>query len=241
MNSADLFRINLPGINILLPLYLDAIEFYLRIDFPSYLHYHPEMKSKANLPAIRERFTRIRAQCIQILLSIMSLPFHYEHLTQRLFEDYLEKSHDVQTTTIITCSQYRSRIFGLLTIALNLEQDAANAQLLFGNRVDVNNEDDMTSSAHSGMIRLACSLSAHYEQEQPTVDGSTRGTKHSRTPSRSDLLASTFEDADQAVILICVKGTSDSLLFLSALDTLLSLVTDPMCQLSKNVLFSMAK
>jgi hypothetical protein len=156
---------------------LDAIEFYLRIDFPSYLHYHPEMKSKANLPAIRDRFTRIRAQCIQILLSIISLPFHYEHLPQRLFEDYLEKSHDVQMTTIKTCSQYRSRIFELLGIALNREQDAANAQLLFGKIADANGEDNVTSSAHSGTIRLACSLAAHYEQEQPRVDGSTRSTE----------------------------------------------------------------
>jgi hypothetical protein len=34
-----------------------------------------------------------------------------------------------------------------------------------------------------------------------------------------------------AVILICDKGTNDSHLFLAALDTLISIVTDPICQL----------
>jgi len=33
------------------------------------------------------------------------------------------------------------------------------------------------------------------------------------------------------VLLICDKGTNDSQLFLVALDTLISFVTDPVCQL----------
>jgi hypothetical protein len=33
------------------------------------------------------------------------------------------------------------------------------------------------------------------------------------------------------VIIICDKGTNDSQLFLTALDTLISIVTDPICQL----------
>ncbi len=84
-----------------------------------------------NVSSIHDRFIRIRSKCIQILMSIVSLPFHYEHLQQHLFEDYLEKSHDVQVT-IKTFSQYRFRIFPLLLMALQLEQDTTNAQLLFG-------------------------------------------------------------------------------------------------------------
>jgi hypothetical protein len=80
-------------------------------------------------------------------MSIVSLPFHYERLQQHLFEDYLEKSHDVQTTTIKTFAEYRTRILTLLLAALQTEQDTTNAQLLFGT------------------IRLACSLVAHYEQQ----------------------------------------------------------------------------
>lgn len=41
----------------------------------------------------------------------------------------------------------------------------------------------------------------------------------------------TTEYLSHAVLLICDKGTNDSQLFLVALDTLISFVTDPICQL----------
>ncbi len=47
------------------------------------------------------------------------------------------------------------------------------------------------------------------------------------------------EYLSHAVILICDKGTNDSHLFLAALDTLISIVTDPICQLRMN--FSRSK
>ncbi|CAF1075055.1 unnamed protein product [Adineta steineri] len=199
LNSADLFRINLRGINILLPLYLDAIEYYLQNDFQTYIHNHFNTKGIVNSSTIHDRFIRIRSKCIQILMSVVSLPFHYEYLQQHLFEDYLEKSHDVQVT-LKTFSQYRSKIFPLLLMALQTEQDTTNAQLLFGT------------------IRLACSLAAHFERQQEQSED-----KIQKDPT-SDYLS-------HAVLLICDKGTNDSQLFLAALDTLISLVTDPVCQL----------
>ena len=131
MHSADLFRINLRGVNILLPLYLEAIEYYLKNDFQTYLNMRPAMKTVANQSLVLERFIRIRSKSIQILMSIVSLPFHYEHLQQRFFEDYLGKSHDVQTTNK-TFSEYRFKIFQLLLKGLASEPDTSNAQLLFG-------------------------------------------------------------------------------------------------------------
>ena len=135
MNSGDLFRLNIRGINILLPLYLEAIEYYLHIDIQSYLNNHfGQFKGNTsnNLSIFRDRFTQIRSKSIQILMSIVSLPFHYEHLPQHFFEDYLEKSHDVQTSTVKTFAEYRLRIFPLLLIALQTEHDTNNAQFLFG-------------------------------------------------------------------------------------------------------------
>ncbi|CAF5037740.1 unnamed protein product, partial [Rotaria sp. Silwood1] len=131
LNSADLFRINLRGINILLPLYLDAIEYYLQNDFQTYINNQSYMKSTINSSIIYDRYIRIRSKCIQILMSIVSLPFHYEHLQQILFEDYFEKSHDVQTI-VKTFFQYRVKIFQLLLYGLKSEQDIMNVQLLFG-------------------------------------------------------------------------------------------------------------
>ncbi|CAF0874456.1 unnamed protein product [Adineta ricciae] len=195
LHSADLFRINLRGINILLPLYLEAIEYYLHHDSQVLANSQTHVKGTPTY----ERLIRIRSKCIQILMSIVSLPFHYEHLQQHLFEDYLEKSHDVQMT-MKTFSQYRLKIFPLLLTALQSEQDTTNAQLLFGT------------------IRLACSLAAHYERQHETAE--EKGLKDR-----------TSDDLSDAVILICEKGTNDSQLFLAALDTLISIVTDPICQL----------
>lgn len=128
LHSADLFRINLRGVNILLPLYLDAIERYLQSDAQALINYQAGAKT-----ASYERFTRIRSKCIQILMSVVSLPFHYEHLQQNYFEDYLEKSIDVQTP-VRTFAQCRQKIFRLLSMALQWEQDTANAQALFGEK-----------------------------------------------------------------------------------------------------------
>ncbi|CAF0784608.1 unnamed protein product [Adineta ricciae] len=212
LNSGDLFRINLRGVNILIPLFLDAIEYYLHIDLQSYINYNLGIvKGPLNTSnsTIRDRFIRIRSKSIHILMSIISLPFHYQHLEQHLFEDYLEKSHDVQTATVKTFLEYRLRIFPLLFSALQTEIDITNAQLLFGT------------------IRLACSLAAHLDREQ----------EHNGDSTKKDPTAGYVS---HAVNLICEKGTNDSQLFLAALDTLISIATDPICQIPidtwKNVL-----
>jgi hypothetical protein len=135
LHSANLFRLNLRGINILIPLYLDAMEYYLQIDSQWYINNHcvlVKSTTSNNIQMHRDRFIDIRLKSIEILMSILSLPFHYEQLTQHAFEDYLEKSQDVQTITRKTFGEYRRRILPLLVTALQTEQDTNNAQLLFG-------------------------------------------------------------------------------------------------------------
>lgn len=111
------------------------MEYYFQIDSQAYLNNHfGSLKgaAPATILHLRERFVQIRSKSIQILVSIVSLPLHYEHLSQHLFEDYLEKSQDVQTTSTKTFAEYRLRIFPMLLVALQTEQDTYNAQLLFG-------------------------------------------------------------------------------------------------------------
>ena len=75
LNSGDLFRLNIRGINVLIPLYLEALEYYLHIDCQSYLNAHfGQLKggTAANASIFRDRFTQIRAKSIQILISIIS-------------------------------------------------------------------------------------------------------------------------------------------------------------------------
>lgn len=136
MNSADLFRNNLRGVNLLIPLYLDAIEYYLQIDLQTYINNHPStLKGTINHSSMRDRFLRIRYKSIQILMSIITLPFCYDGLEQQLFEDYLEKSQDVQTSKVKTLADHRQRILHLLCTALQGEHDGTNVQLLFGKRL----------------------------------------------------------------------------------------------------------
>ena len=87
-----------------------------------------------------------------------------------------------------------------------------------------------------GTIRLACSLAAHHERQQ---EQSEDGSKKSNIILMFAgflyrfrfLIVHASEYLSHAVILICDKGTNDSQLFLAALDTLISIVTDPICQL----------
>ena len=76
-------------------------------------------------------------------------------------------------------------------------------------------------------------MAAHYERQQEQVDDEMRQGSdqlQSRFPIQL-ALDTASEYLSHAVILICDKGTNDSQLFLAALDTLISIVTDPVCQL----------
>lgn len=87
-----------------------------------------------------------------------------------------------------------------------------------------------------GTIRLACSLAVHYERQHGSVeDGQKLGkqAEHSMINGMVSLLDPASEYASHAVILICEKGTNDSHLFLAALDTLISIVTDPISPLRR--------
>ena len=103
----------------------------------------------------------------------------------------------------------------------------------FSVRIQRSSERERDPICSLGTIRLACSLAAHYERHQEQVDDEMRQGSHeleSRSPIRL-VLDSASEYLSHAVILICDKGTNDSQLFLAALDTLISIVTDPVCQL----------
>ena len=60
--------------------------------FQYFITNHSAFRTNPNVAAIRERYAKIRFHSIQILMSIISLPYHYEHLQQNLFEDFFEKS-----------------------------------------------------------------------------------------------------------------------------------------------------
>jgi hypothetical protein len=87
-----------------------------------------------------------------------------------------------------------------------------------------------------GAIRLACSLIAHFEppqqsRDEKVVKGKTMRVSIIFVHLRVSFIDIVSEYSSRAIDLICEKGTTDSQLFLAALDTLISFVTDPIFQL----------
>lgn len=71
-NSADLFRLDLDGVQVLLPHYIAALELVL-----------PEKDLKIKSHNLIFNKTELRRASIQILLSILSLPLHFQSLPIR--------------------------------------------------------------------------------------------------------------------------------------------------------------
>lgn len=72
LHSSDLFRLDLDGINVLLPGFIAALEIVL-----------PDKDLKLKTQAVAFSRTELRRSAINILLSIMVLPLHYHTLPIR--------------------------------------------------------------------------------------------------------------------------------------------------------------
>lgn len=72
LHSSDLFRLDLDGINVLLPGFIAALEVVL-----------PDKDLKLKTQATSFNRTELRRSAINILLSIMVLPLHYHTLPIR--------------------------------------------------------------------------------------------------------------------------------------------------------------
>ena len=71
-NSSDLFRLDLDGIQVLLPHFISALELVL-----------PEKDLKIKSHSLIFNKTELRRASIQILLSILALPLHFQTLPIR--------------------------------------------------------------------------------------------------------------------------------------------------------------
>ncbi|XP_023171088.1 ral GTPase-activating protein subunit beta isoform X2 [Drosophila hydei] len=114
LHSADLFRLDLDGINVLLPGFIAALEIVL-----------PDKDLKLKTQAVAFSRTELRRSAINILLSIMVLPLHYHALPIRtLTADSGDK--------MMTFLQLKSRLMNILMNALQVETDAQNTHMLLG-------------------------------------------------------------------------------------------------------------
>ncbi|RZF35527.1 hypothetical protein LSTR_LSTR010218 [Laodelphax striatellus] len=111
VNSPDLLRLDLDGIQILVPSLIDALEIVL-----------PE--KDLNLKSSSVSKVELRRNSIHLLLSMLVLPLHYQNLPIKPL-----LGHESIT---LTFSQLKPRLMNLLINALQVETDPQNTQMLLG-------------------------------------------------------------------------------------------------------------
>lgn len=109
-NSSDLFRLDLDGVQILLSSFISALELVL-----------PEKDLKIKSQSIIFNKTELRRASINILLSILTLPLHFQNLPIRDLSG--------GSTTFI---QLKPRLINILMNALQVESDGQNTHMLLG-------------------------------------------------------------------------------------------------------------
>ncbi|XP_050078948.1 ral GTPase-activating protein subunit beta isoform X3 [Anopheles maculipalpis] len=113
-NSSDLFRIDLEGIQVLLPSFIGALE-----------HILPEKELKMRSQNVILNKTELRRAAINILLSILILPLHFQTLPIR---DIMGGPNDRSITFI----HLKPRLINILMNALQVETDPQNTHMLLG-------------------------------------------------------------------------------------------------------------
>ncbi|XP_039292662.1 ral GTPase-activating protein subunit beta isoform X3 [Nilaparvata lugens] len=111
VNSPDLLRLDLDGIQILVPSLIDALEIVL-----------PEKDLNLKSPSVSK--VELRRNSIHLLLSMLVLPLHYQNLPIKPL-----LGHE---SIPLTFSQLKPRLMNLLINALQVETDPQNTQMLLG-------------------------------------------------------------------------------------------------------------
>lgn len=110
LNSSDLFRLDLDGVQVLIPSVISALEIVLP---------EKDLKLKSNVSKIE-----LRRASIHLILSMLVLPLHFQNLSIRELINTGEKH--------ITFAQLKPRLMNLLMNALQVESDPHNTHMLLG-------------------------------------------------------------------------------------------------------------
>ncbi|CAA9993032.1 unnamed protein product [Nesidiocoris tenuis] len=110
MNCADILRLDLDGIQIMVPYILEALERVLP---------EKDLNIKINV-----NLSELRRASIHILLSLLCLPLHFQNLA---IKDLIGGHND---RALPTMGQFRTRIISLLINALQVESDPHNTHML---------------------------------------------------------------------------------------------------------------
>lgn len=156
LNSADLFRLDLNGVQVLVPAVISALETVLP---------EKDLKLKSNVVSKSD----LRRASIHLLISILVLPLHFQNLTIKELPTFInsmisEKNH-------VTFAQLKSKLMNLLINALQVETDSQNTHMLLGALLlsvqdsaaaeEVEQVTQPDTIAHDPTVNLLSSDSAH--------------------------------------------------------------------------------
>ncbi|XP_014219177.1 ral GTPase-activating protein subunit beta isoform X2 [Copidosoma floridanum] len=115
-NSADLFRLDLDGVQVLVPAVLAALEVVL-----------PEKDLRLRSNSVSK--VELRRSSIHLLLSMLALPLHFQNLQ---IKEIPTTTSITQDKVPITFAQLKPRLMNLLSNALQVEVDPQNTHMLLG-------------------------------------------------------------------------------------------------------------
>ncbi|XP_076655093.1 ral GTPase-activating protein subunit beta isoform X3 [Halictus rubicundus] len=156
LNSADLFRLDLNGVQVLVPAVISALETVLP---------EKDLKLKSNIVSKPD----LRRASIHLLISMLALPLHFQNLTIK--ELPITSNPIISDKGHVTFAQLKSRLMNLLINALQVETDPQNTHMLLGALLlsvqdsaaaeEVEQVTQPDTVAHDSTVNLLSSDSAH--------------------------------------------------------------------------------
>lgn len=115
LNSADLFRLDIDGVRILVPAFINALDIVLP---------DKDLKLSPNINKVE-----LRRASIHLLLSMVVLPLHFQNVSIK------ELINTGSNERLLTFGQTKPKLMNLLMNALQIESDAQNTHMLLGGLV----------------------------------------------------------------------------------------------------------
>lgn len=130
INSANLFHLDLDGVRLLMPAFISALEVVL-----------PDKDLKLKNSNVNK--VELRKSCIQLLLSMLVLPLHFQNV---IIKELINTGENETLKTIcslklfslgsnekpVTFLQLKPKLMNLLMNALQIESDPQNTHMLLG-------------------------------------------------------------------------------------------------------------
>ncbi|XP_076100413.1 ral GTPase-activating protein subunit beta-like isoform X2 [Mytilus galloprovincialis] len=194
-NSCDLLRVNLDGVQLLVPYILTSIQLIL---------------SENSLPfkLNDDRTIELRRSCTHLLISMLCLPLHFKDLK---IKDFVPADNVNQVTTFISL---RKRITELLLRALLIETDPTNTQMLIGGLMLAVQDQAMFEEAEQNTLQpqhdTSTDSEAHADTSHTSVgttssDSSYQESAYHRLHQTSQDVESAYGLFGQATSEVCTR------------------------------------